>query len=80
MVGPSISEYGAGAGSIVTQLGPVCAQTYAMFARGQIYDKQNCSKQVMTGWAVADKLWQTDIIITKIEYSAYLNRLLCIPC
>ena len=56
MVGPSISEYGAGAGSIVTQLGPVCAQTYAMSARGQIYGKQNCSRQVMTGWAVADKL------------------------
>ena len=80
MVCLSISEYEAGAGPIVTQLGPVCAQTYAMSARGQIYDKQNCSRQVMTGWAVADKLWQADIIITKTEYSAYLNKLLCIPC
>ena len=69
---------GAGAGPIVTQLGPVCAQTYAMFARGKIYGKRNCSRQVMIGWTVADKLWQTDIIMTKTEYSVYLNRLLCI--
>ena len=71
---------GAGAGPIVTQLEPVCAQTYATSARGQIYDKQNCSRQVMTGWTITDKLWQADIIITKTEYTAYLNRLLYIPC
>ena len=64
MVGHSISEYGAGAGPIVTQLGPVCAQTYAMSTRGQIYGKQNCSRQVMTGWTVADKLWQTGLLQT----------------
>ena len=34
----------------------------------------------MAGRTVADKLWQADIIITKIEYSAYLNKLLCISC
>ena len=33
---------GAGAGPIVTQLEPVCAQTYAMPARS--YGKQNCSR------------------------------------
>ena len=71
---------GAGVGPIVTQFGPVCAQTYAMPARSKFYGKQNCSRPVMTGWTVADKLWQTDIIITKTEYSTYLNRLLCIPC
>ena len=35
MMDPSISEYGARAGPIVTQLGPVCAQTYAMSAGGK---------------------------------------------
>ena len=49
---------GAGVGPIVTQLGPVCAQTYALFARS----KFTASK------TVADELWQTDIIIIKIEY------------
>ena len=47
---------------------------------GATYDRPDCCRQVMVGWTVADKLWQTDIIITKTKYSAYLNRLLCIPC
>ena len=27
----------------------------------------------MTGWTVADELWQADIIMTKTEYSVYLK-------
>ena len=60
---------GAGAGPIVTQLGPVCAQTYATPVRSKFFGKQNRSRQattgwtvveVMAGWTVADKLWQAD--------------------
>ena len=29
----------------------------------------------MTGWTVADKLWQTDIIMTKTGYSAYFKQI-----
>ena len=49
MVGPSISEYEAGAGPIVTQLGSVCAQTYATPARSKFFGKQNRSRQAMIG-------------------------------
>ena len=49
---------GAGAGPIVTQLGPVCEQTYAMSARSGFTASRT----------VADKLRQADIIITKTEY------------
>ena len=40
---------GAGAGPIATQLGPVCAQTYATPARSKFFGKQNRSKQATTG-------------------------------
>ena len=40
---------GAGAGPIATQLGPVCAQTYATPARSKFFGKQNRSRQAMTG-------------------------------
>ena len=49
---------GAGAGPIVTQLGPVCAQTYALSARSKFTANRT----------VADELRQADIIITKTEY------------
>ena len=49
---------GAGAGPIVTQLGPVCAQTYALSARSKFTASRT----------VADELRQADIIITKTEY------------
>ena len=59
-----------GAGPIVTQLGPVCAQTYALSAR---------SKLAATS-TVADELQQADIIIiTKNRVSDYLNKWLCDP-
>ena len=60
---------GAGAGPIVTQLGPVCAQTYALSARSKLTASRT----------IADELRQTDIIITKTEYSDYLNKWLCTP-
>ena len=61
---------GVGAGSIVTQLGPVCAQIYALFARSRLTASRT----------VSDELRQTDIIIiTKTEYSDYLNKWLCNP-
>ena len=61
---------GVGTGPIVTQLGPVCAQTYALFARSKL----------TTSSTVTDELRQTDIIIiTKTEYSNYLNKWLCNP-
>ena len=47
-----------GAGPIVTQLGPVCAQTYALSARSKFTASRT----------VADELQQADIIITKTEY------------
>ena len=40
---------GAGAGPIATQLGPVCAQTYATPARSKFFGKQNRSRRAMTG-------------------------------
>ena len=46
---------GAGASPIVTQLGPVCAQTYALSARSKFTASRT----------VADELQQADIIITK---------------
>ena len=49
---------GVGAGPIVTQLGPVCAQTYALFARSKFTASRTA----------ADELRQADIIITKTEY------------
>ena len=49
---------GAGAGLVVTQLGPVYAQTYALSGRS----KFTVSK------TVADELRQVDIIIIKTEY------------
>ena len=61
---------GVGAGPIVTQLGSVCAQTYALSARSKL----------TTSRTVLDELRQADIIIiTKIEYSDYLNKWLCNP-
>ena len=60
---------GAGAGPIVTQLGPVCTQTYALFAKSKFTASS----------IVADELQQADIIITKTEYSDYLNKWLCNP-
>ena len=54
-----------GADLIVTQLGPVCAQTYALSARSKLTASRT----------VSDELRQTDIIIiTKTEYSDYLNK------
>ena len=59
---------GVWAGPIVIQLGPVCTQTYASSARSKL----TVSK------TVSDELRQADIIIiTKIEYSDYLNKWLC---
>ena len=56
---------GVGASPIVTQLGPVCAQTNALSARSKL----------MASRIVSDELRQTDIIIiTKTEYSDYLNK------
>ena len=56
---------GVGAGPIGTQLGPVCAQTYALSARSRLTVNRT----------VSDELRQTDIIIiTKTEYSDYLNK------
>ena len=49
---------GAGAGPIVTQLGPVCAQTYALSARSKFTASRT----------VADELRQANIVIIKIEY------------
>ena len=49
---------GAGTGPIVTQLRPVCAQTYALSARSKFTASRT----------VANELRHTDIIITKIEY------------
>ena len=60
---------GAGAGPIVTQLGPVCAQTYALSARSKLTASRT----------VTDELRQADIIITKTEYSDYLNKWLYTP-
>ena len=59
---------GVGAGPIVTQLGPVCTQTYALSAMSRLTASRT----------VSDELRQTDIIIiTKTEYSDYLNKWLC---
>ena len=56
---------GVGAGPIITQLGPVCVQTYALSARSKLTVSRT----------VSDELQQTDIIIiTKKEYSDYLNK------
>ena len=60
---------GDGADPIVTQLGPVCAQTHALSARSKFTASRT----------VADELQQTDIIITKTEYFDYLNKWLCTP-
>ena len=49
---------GVGIGPIVTQLGPVCAQTYALSDRSKFTASRT----------IADELRQTDIIITKTEY------------
>ena len=49
---------GAGAGPIVTQLGSICAQTYALSAKNEFTASRT----------VADELRQADIIITKTEY------------
>ena len=57
---------GVGAGPIVTQLEPVCAQTYALSARSRLTASRT----------VSDELRQVDIIIiTKTEYSDYLNEM-----
>ena len=57
-MGPNISK-GVGVGPIVTQLGPICAQTYALSARSELTANRT----------VVDELRQTDIIIiTKTEY------------
>ena len=45
---------GAGAGPIVTQLGPICAQTYATPARSKFSANR----------IVADKLWQARLLQT----------------
>ena len=60
---------GVGAGPIGTQLGPICAQTYALSAKSGL----------MASRTVLDELRQTDIIITKTEYSDYLNKWLNNP-
>ena len=61
---------GVRAGPIVTQLRLVCAQTYALSARSKLTASRT----------VSNELWQADIIIiTKTEYSNYLNKWLCNP-
>ena len=61
---------GVGAGLIRTQLGPVCTQTYALSARSRLTASRT----------VSDELRQAGIIIiTKTEYSDYLNKLLSNP-
>ena len=60
---------GAGVGPIITQLGPVFAQTYALSVRSKLTASRT----------VTDELRQTDIIITKTKYSDYLNKWLCTP-
>ena len=37
---------GVGAGPIVTQLGPVCAQTYALFARSKLTTSRTVSDEL----------------------------------
>ena len=58
-----------GAGPIVTQLGPVYAQTYALSTRSRLTASRT----------VSDELRQADIIITKTKYSNYLNKWLSNP-
>ena len=61
---------GVRAGPIVTQLGPVYAETYALSARSRLTASR----------IVSDELRQADIIIiTKIEYFDYLNKWLSNP-
>ena len=56
---------GVGASPIVTQLGPVCTQTYTLFARSRLTASRT----------VSDELRQADImIIAKTEYFDYLNK------
>ena len=54
---------GAGAGPIVTQLGPVCTLTYALSARSKFTASRT----------VADELRQADIIIAKTKYFDFLK-------
>ena len=61
---------GVGAGPIINQLGPVCAQTYALSARSKFTASRT----------VVDELRQADIIITKQSILTYFNKRLCIPC
>ena len=57
---------GIGAGPIVTQLGPVCTQTYSLSAMSRLTASRT----------VSDELRQANIIIiTKTEYSDYLNKM-----
>ena len=61
---------GVGADPIVTQLGLVCAQTYALSTRSKLTASST----------VADELRQADIIIiTKNRVSDYFNKWLCDP-
>ena len=61
---------GVGASPIETQLGPICAQTYALSARSRLTASRT----------VSDELRQADIIIiTKTGYSDYLNKWLSNP-
>ena len=60
---------GVGVSPVVTQLGPVCAQTYALSTRSRLTASRT----------VSDELRQADIIITKTEYFNYLNKWLSNP-
>ena len=59
VLGPSFLDKGVGTGSIVTHLGPVCAQTTPRLP--------DFDHMPMTGRATIGKLWQIDIIKTTQE-------------
>ena len=54
---------GAGVGPIVTQLGPVCAQIYAVSARSGFTASRTVA-DIATGRTVADELWQAELLQT----------------
>ena len=77
---------GAGAGPIATQLGPVCARTYATPARGQVLLASRIVADKLQQARLLQKLWQARLLQTsygrqiimtkKTEYSIYSHRLL----
>ena len=62
----SFLDKGVGTGSIVTHLGPVCAQTTPRLP--------DFDHMPMTGGATIGKLWQTDIIKITQEILGKMNK------